>query len=93
MLVSHVDERAHELDDLAVFVDDGMSDAVEITQGPIGHRNPPGDREILLFPDRRVENLDEIGAIFRKNPPKGLLEGVGVLNRIQAENSIVLGDQ
>ena len=34
--------------------------------------------------------LDEFGAIFRKNPLKGLVEGVRVLNWIQAKNSIVL---
>ena len=76
MLFGHVDERAHELDDLAVLVDDGMSDAMKIAQGPVRQRNSPVDLEILLFPDRGVENLDEIGAIFRKNPLKGLLEGL-----------------
>src|SRR5580700_8177765 len=56
MLFGHVDGRAHELDDLAVFVDDGMSDAMEIAQGPVRPTNSPIDLEVLFFPDRGVEN-------------------------------------
>ena len=90
MLFGHVDERAHELDDLAVLVEDGVADAMDIAQAPVRQENPPVDVEILLFPDRSVDNLDEIGAILRKNALKGLLEGLQVLNRIQAKNPVVL---
>src|SRR4029077_20108433 len=90
MLGCHVDERAHELDDLAVCVDDGMSDVMMVAKAPVRQRESPFDIKILLFPDRGFENLHELGAILRKNLLKGLLEGVRVLNRIQAKNSVLL---
>ena len=90
ILFGHVDERTDVLDHLAVLVDDGMSDAMMVAKAPVRQRKSPFDIEILLFPDRGFENLDELGAIFRKNLLKGLLEGARVLNRIQAKNSVVL---
>ena len=89
-MFGHVDERTHVLDDLAVLVDDGMSDAMMIAHAPVRQRKSPFDIEVLLFPDGGVKNLDEFGAIFRKNLLKGLFEGVRVLKRIQAKNSVLL---
>src|SRR3984957_921574 len=90
MLFGHVHERTDVLDHLPGLVDGGMSDATMIAKAEVGQRKSPLDIEILLFPDRGIENLDEVGAIFRKNPLKGLLEGARVFNRIQAKNSVLL---
>ena len=61
-----------------------------IAHAPVRQRKSPFDIEVLLFPDGSVKNLDEFGAVFRKNLLKGLFEGVRVLNRIQAEYSVLL---
>src|ERR1700722_4571196 len=56
ILFGHVDERTDVLDHLAVLVDNGMSDAMMVTEAPVRQRKSPFDIEILLFPDRGFEN-------------------------------------
>src|ERR1700692_4109654 len=50
VLFGHVDERTDVLDDLAVLVGDGMSDAMMVAKAPVRQRKSPFDIKILLFP-------------------------------------------
>src|SRR5271155_4793355 len=90
MLFGHIDDCADELDGLAVPVDDGMPDVMNISQAAVGQENSPVDIEILLFLDRGVENLEKICAIFRKDSLKGFVEGLRVLDRIKTEYPVEL---